>query len=213
MTNEEFLDFDVNLFNQEGYENERTYMGAITAYFVACVNETSNNYEYAKLHNKAVQPNKWSGWYKYDKTLRDLISPARAGVINPAHKKANEFLKRYEQLCKRYLSAYDKQYADIADSVATKEKYYTANICDKLTSSIYRKTQEEAIDIDQIIQAGFVDLRLPFCFSLDEKGKFVQNEYSDEMEAQYDSLDQTLTQLVCGIGEPIATDSKPRTKA
>ena len=213
MTNEEFLRFDTSIFYKPGYENELKYMGALTAYFLACKASTANNYNYAKANNKAVPPNKWNGWFKSPKLLlRDLLSPSKTGSINPAHPQANEFIKRYEALCKTFLKAYDEQYETIAKDDMTKAEYYTANISDQITQQIYDKTDTNSIFFDQVMKAGFVDLRISLCYSLDEKKeRFVKNEYSYDMADASDSFSRSLAEFTSNLA-PESPTAKPRTK-
>ena len=214
MTNQEFLDFDTSIFYQEGYENELKYMGNLTAYVVAAISDTRDRYDDAEKNNRpAVRPNVWRTWFKYGNTIRKFLNADKVGSVVPEHTKENEFLARYEEICKRFLLAYDAQYKEFAEN---KDEYYTVHLCkSKLLGDLYPKTNEEKkISIEQIVDAGFVDLRLPFCYSLDENGKIQKNEYTDGMADLHDKFDASLVATIANIEKksPTATDTKKRIK-
>ncbi len=204
MTREEFLNFDMSIFEKEEYKNEKKYLSAITTFLFIAMEDKKNKHK-----RKISSPNACLSWFdeKIGIPLSKKVGSDIRGERIESHKKANEFIAMYEESCKKYLRAYDSQYAKICEP--NDSKFYTANLTSKLANALFNKRNNGTINRDELLSAGYVDFRLAFEYSLDKNGNFIENKYEEHMIDLYMSLEKSLNSLISNV----PSTNKDHTKA
>ena len=212
MTREEFLNFDMSVFDNEEYKNEKKYLSAITYYYIKSI-LSARGKMYTSGDKKGetdVLNNVYYNWMiDEDAPISDLEPASICGYIIPEHTKENEFISMYEKSCKKFLLSYLENYKTL-DPTNINNNYQLANLCNKAIAKILLKNNREEPSIEEISQAGFIDFRISTCYTMDDKEKFIKDLKVDDHKDSYTSYILSLNSLVSNINTPNHTQNKSK---
>jgi len=210
MTREEFLNFDMSVFDKDEYKNEKKYLSAITYYYIKSILSargkmyTSGN----KKGETDVLNNVYYNWMIDENCLiSDLESTSICGYIVPEHTKENQFISMYEKSCKKFLLAYLENYKTL-DPTNANNNYQLANLCNKAIARILIKNNREEPTIDEVCKAGFIDFRISTGYTMDENDNFIKGLKADDYEEAFRSYILSLNSMVGNINVPQTTAHK-----
>ncbi len=211
MTREEFLNFDMSVFDKDEYKNEKKYLSAITYYYIKSI-LSARGKMYTSGDKKGetdVLNNVYYNWMIDEYTpISDLEPASICGYIVPEHTKENEFISMYEKSCKTFLLAYLENYKTL-DPTNISNKYQLANLCNKAIARILLKNNREEPTIEEICKAGFIDFRISTGYTMDENNKFIKDLKADDYEDAFKSYILSLNSMVGNINVPQKTAHRP----
>ena len=190
MTRKELLDFEMSKFDEPENAEAKLYLGYITTYAVRAIFKTVINHLKAKETGKDVIPNVLGSWFRNKETLGDRLG--NLTPIDPKKSEIYDFLSSYETACKRFLTVYDATYDKVC-SPENREEYYTVNLLKALTDNLAESNLGK-ITNDDLVKAGYIDLRIPFLLSFSDKTskEFTKNSYTENMLKYYESFESSL---------------------